>query len=605
MARASRGRRVLWLAGLLLVVLVLPFVLHDRGILQPLRRLITTRLLNPMPSPAATPIPVEEATLDRQRRGLAALVAEKEAGPLFPDAPDRVLVLVDEQLVQRLLNSLTPSEYVVDDRYRIVITSARVSFQDGFALVRLDGRASLAGVAESDVFADLTVLGDLEVPIRQERRSVIQARIHVLAVDARKVAVVMQSRRAEELVEELGRTRLEAFAALASSLEIPVRQEHEITIPGVGPDGPVRIAAASLPIHLALQSVRAFHGRLWIAMGVSTGDAPPPASAPTRTPTPAVTDPDLRGLSRDERVARLREEYQRLRARFESLVADEPLLKQTESIKGDMVLAVPEELVRTVAQDAAQRYFDRVALDLQGIEVTESGEVNADTFLGRVNAGRWTLHVNLLHVRGLLRARSPRIELKEGNEVGLSLSALLEEGQGTAAVRFRWKSRGVAKVVCRSFEARQEVSGRVKPDEYPVQGSFLLAAATEALVATPRFDPAFRVKVELSPESWARVRAALESQDDITRCGLALDPDKLFAQIRELVGKGFVVRLPRKLLRTVTLPAGIEQSVEVQGRRVALAVNQDVVRITPEGLWYSIGISARIAGAAPGAARPR
>jgi hypothetical protein len=601
-AHASRGRRVWWLAGLFLVVAVAPLFLWGRDVLRPLRRMIPTRLLNPVSSPGAAPtsVPVEEATLDRRRRGLAALVAQAEAGALFPDASDRVLVLVDQGLIQRLLTALTPSEHIVDDRYRVVVTGARVVFDDGFALVRLDGRASLAGVAEADVFADLTVLGDLDIPVHQERRTALKARIHVLAVDARLVEVLAPSRRAEALVEELGRTRLEAFAALASSLEIPVRQEHEINIPAVGPEGPVRIAAASVPVHLSLSSVRAFHGKLWISMGVATGTPHAAPSAPAPTSAASTEGPDLRGLSRDERMVRLHEEYRRLRERFEALLAREPLVGQTERMGGDMVVAVREGFVKKVAEEAAQRYFDRVALDLSGIEVSESGEVHADTFLGRVNAGRWTLNVTLLHVRGLLRARAPRIELKEGNEVALALAVLLEEGHGTATVRFTWKSRGVAKIVCRSFETRQEISGRIKPDEYPVKGSFVLAAAKNALVSTPRFDPAFRVNVELNRESWARVRAQLEAQDDITRCGLGFDPDQVFGRLQELVGKGFVVRLPRKLLRPVTLPAGITQSVEVQGRQVGLAVTQDTLRIAPEGLWYSIGISAHI----PGAPRP-
>jgi len=593
---------VWWLAGLLLVAAAAPFALRGREVVRPLRRMLTTRLLNPFAPAVATPAPpsLPEAVLDRQRRGLTALVAEAEAGALFPDAPDRVVVLVDQGLVQRLLTALTPSEHVVDDRYRVVITGASVVFEDGFALVRLDGRASLAGVAESEVFADLTVVGDLEIPAEQQRGGALRARIHVLAVDARRVDVVTRTRQVEELVEELSRTQLEAFAALASSLEIPVRQEHEIEIPAVGPEGPVRIAAASLPLRLSLRGVRAFHGKLWIAMDVSVGPTPPPAPAPPTARSPRVREDDLHRLSPDERMLRLREEHARLHERFEALLAREPLVRQTERVGGDMVLAVRAGIVKEVAQEVAQRYFDRVALDLSGIEVTESGQVHADTFLGRVSAGGWTLNVTLLRVRGLLRARSPRVELKEGNEVGLAVAVLLEEGEGTAAVHFRWKSRGVAKLVCRSFEARQEVAGRVKPDEYPVRGSVLLAAVKDVLTATPRFDPAFRVNVELGAESWARVRAALEAQDEITRCGLGLDPDKVFDRLQALVRKGFIVRLPRKLLRTVRLPAGLTQSVDVQGRRVGLAVAQDALHITPDGLWYSVGIRADI----PGAPRP-
>jgi hypothetical protein len=143
----ARSRRVWWLAGVLIIIAIAisPFGLRGREILRPLRRMLGTRLLNPVPS-SSTPSrpPVPEATLERQREGLAALVAEAEAGDLFPDAPDRVLVLVDQGLIQRLLTALTPSEHVIADRYHVVITGARVVFEDGFALVRLDGRASFA-----------------------------------------------------------------------------------------------------------------------------------------------------------------------------------------------------------------------------------------------------------------------------------------------------------------------------------------------------------------------------------------------------------------------------------------------------------------------------
>jgi hypothetical protein len=569
--------------------------------LRPLRRLLTT------PSRAApTPPPIQVATLERQLHGLTALVAEAEAGALFPDAPERVLVLVDQELVQRLLTALTPSEHVVADRYRVVVTGARVVFEDGFALVRLDGRASLAGIAESDVFADLTVVGDLELPLEQQKRDALNARIHVLAVDARQVTVGARSEKAEELVEELSRTKLEDFAALASSLEIPVRQEHEITIPKVGPGGPVRIAAAALPLRLALLSVRAFHGKLWIVTRASIGapaplSSPPPSSAPAATPGPVPS-----GLSPDERLLRLHEEHRRRHEQFESLLVREPLIREAERVEGDMVASVRAGLVKEVAQEAARRYFDRVALDLSDIKVTESGEIHTDTPVGEVSAGEWTLHVNLHNVRGILKAKGPRIELKTGNEVEVDLPVLLEQGEGTAAVRFAWKSHGLAKIVCKDFETTQEISGRVKPEEYPVRGSFLLAAGKDSITATPRFDPEFRLKVELSPESWAKVRAALEAQDDISRCGLALDPDKIFGKLQELVGKGFKIHLPRKLLRPVALPTGVSESVEVEGRRVAVAVTQNALRIAPDGLWYSIDVQASIQGATrPSALQPR
>ena len=107
MPRVSDARRIWWLAGLLLVIAAL-FLLRGCDALRPLRRLVTRRLNPFTSSPAASGPPIEVATLERQLQGLTALLAEAEAGALFPDAPDRVLVLVDQGLVQRLLTALTP-----------------------------------------------------------------------------------------------------------------------------------------------------------------------------------------------------------------------------------------------------------------------------------------------------------------------------------------------------------------------------------------------------------------------------------------------------------------------------------------------------------------
>ena len=103
-------------------------------------------------------------------------------------------------------------------------------------------------------------------------------------MDARRVAVVVESRQAKQLVEELGRARLEEFAVMASALEIPVRRNYALEVPAAGPDGPVRIAATAIPIQLTVVDVTAFAGRLWVSMAAAVGPA-------------AVASPRPRGLA--------------------------------------------------------------------------------------------------------------------------------------------------------------------------------------------------------------------------------------------------------------------------------------------------------------------
>jgi hypothetical protein len=225
--------------------------------------------------PAPPPPAAEPAVLERQRAALASLLDEAKDGPLVPF--DRVLVVVDQALVQDLLASVMPYERVIS-RYRVRVTAASVRFEDGFALVRLDGRASLAASTEAAAFADVSVFGGLDVLALDPESGILRGEVRVIAVDVRRVAVLGLGAPAdaEELIEQLGRERLEAFGALASRLQIPVRLERAVELPAVASDSGVRIAAARIPLRAGVTHVRALRGRLWVSIDASVGAEPAP-----------------------------------------------------------------------------------------------------------------------------------------------------------------------------------------------------------------------------------------------------------------------------------------------------------------------------------------
>jgi hypothetical protein len=72
----------------------------------------------------------------------------------------------------------------------------------------------------------------------------------------------------ERLVEDLGRAQLDAFSALVSRLEIPIRLERSVALPAVAAERGIRIAAAEVPLHAAVVDVKAFRGRLWVCLDV-------------------------------------------------------------------------------------------------------------------------------------------------------------------------------------------------------------------------------------------------------------------------------------------------------------------------------------------------
>lgn len=219
-----------------------------------------------------TALSAERAVLQRQLQGLSGLLLAAEKGPLVTF--EKVLVTVDEELVQSLIETALPLEAVVADRYRVRVAGARVQFEDGFALVTLEGRASLADRPQEDTFADVLLYGALDIVDLDPVSGTLRGRVTLIAFDARKVGVMgVGARPAEGLVEDLARERLEAFAPLLSEIEIPVAVQGKLELPGLNENG-VRIAKADLPLRVAVLSVKAFRRKLWISVDASTSGTP-------------------------------------------------------------------------------------------------------------------------------------------------------------------------------------------------------------------------------------------------------------------------------------------------------------------------------------------
>jgi hypothetical protein len=312
------------------------------------------------------------------------------------------------------------------------------------------------------------------------------------------------------------------------------------------------------------------------------------AAACGREGAPTVK-PDLSAAERE--IAGLRE-------RLAQRMAREPHVREVleKNARSDVVVGLRSALVQDIVREVAARYLDRVELDLDlQREVEERREVELSTPFGRVTAGEWRLNLVIHRVRGALRTRTPDVRPAEGNRLALRIPVVLEGAQGSATARFTWNARSVAGVVCRDFQVTRRVSGRVLADEYALDGQFELAAGTQALQVRPLFPRRrFRLRVDLAEGSWADVKRALDEQDEILRCGLALEPDEILPRLRARLGEGFDLALPGSLFRTVDLPAGVRQSVSVEDTQVELTVRTDDLRVAGEAVWYAVSVRSRL-----------
>jgi len=291
------------------------------------------------------------------------------------------------------------------------------------------------------------------------------------------------------------------------------------------------------------------------------------------------------------RMARLKASYDHLHDRLEKAAATEPLVSSAFATRGQVVVAIRSGLIEELAGNVARRYLDHVKVDLSGFETEKDGEIEQKTFLGKLSLGEWRVAVDLGGLVGDLRAGSPRVGLRAPDLIDIELPVDVRQTEGAATLRFSWDSSGLAKLVCKDFELTRDIHGRVLPQRHVLAGALRLANDGENLTATPEFpDRHVQLKLDLTDASWATVEEALRSQNTSGKCGMLMKPDKGVALLKDLAARGISVSLPKKMFRTVTLPARMHESVKVNKRRVRVALTAQKLRIDGATLWSSVAL---------------
>jgi hypothetical protein len=296
-------------------------------------------------------------------------------------------------------------------------------------------------------------------------------------------------------------------------------------------------------------------------------------------------------------LAVLEEERDALRARLAALREKDERLREAPA--ADVVIGMPVAFAGGLVRHVTAGYLDQVEISLRDISLHKEAEVETRAgLLGRVRPGRYTLDVKLHEVRALLRPGEPALAVK-GQGVTLDLPVTLAEGQGRATVEFAWDSRGLGKLLCEDFKVSQAVVGRVVPARYRARGSFAFALEDDALVAVPRF-PDLRVNVHVEPSeaTWQGLDRAIEERS--WRCEAALRKVKVARLVQGVLAKGFDVTVPRSVFRPVRLPAGVQQSLSLEGRHYALRARARDLRITARDVWYGADVGSKVTDAPGG-----
>jgi hypothetical protein len=301
-----------------------------------------------------------------------------------------------------------------------------------------------------------------------------------------------------------------------------------------------------------------------------------------------------------------------LQAQYEALVdsikvatAADTLLWSIVADSGEVAVGLKPELINHLVKEVTKRYLHKVELDLNlGIEVNEGETVKVKAAFGKmVTAGSWKVHVTVHRIQAVLAAGEPNLSVVEANRLRLKVPVRAVSGYGTVTVEFDWDASGVVSAACHDFHAKVDADGTAVPREYNVTGDLVLAAVGDRVVAVPQF-PVQKIQVSIAPTeaTWAKVRSTMAGLSDMGKCGIGMKvmtPEKITTLLTKVLTKGFSIKLPTKIVPTLTFPASVSQSVKVEGRDVQLSVKPRELKVTPRAFWYSAHVSTQISEIQP------
>jgi hypothetical protein len=315
-----------------------------------------------------------------------------------------------------------------------------------------------------------------------------------------------------------------------------------------------------------------------VLLAVGAGAAYWRWSASALPPAPTAAELEALTKKRDELQARVRE---LVREKGEANLAAAP--------PGGVMIGIPVSLTEDIAGQIVSGVFRETTLVLRNLKVHKEGEVRAKLLFRKKTLGNFVLDVDIQEAIGQLRPAPPRISIDRGRFT-VALGVELAEGHGKVSLGFKWDSHGLAaNAVCGDLDVTREVTGRVVPARYELAGAFDVKTDGGSIVLDPHFgDLAVRLQVEPTEEAWGVVDAVLAEQRSGCRMALEkLDIKKVLGRILE---KGFNIKVPKKFQRPIALPAGLRQSLELQGVKLALRLTPTKLVVTPERLWYAADV---------------
>jgi len=304
-------------------------------------------------------------------------------------------------------------------------------------------------------------------------------------------------------------------------------------------------------------------------------------SRPSALPPPP-TEAELQALlaKRDE-----------LQARFNLAITAHGEKSLAHAPRGGIMIGIPTSFTRSILEQVVTGLFGEVTLTLKNLKVHKAGEVKVKAIFGKKTVGKYVLDVQIPQVQGILRPGKPVVAFTK-DRVSVTLPVRLAEGTGNADIRLQWDSKGLAaNMICGDVDVTKSVTGGVIPQDYTVGGAFRIASSGDAITLTPDFPKEIEVRLFVDPseQAWNAVEEVIKERGGT--CQATLNKIDIKEILGNIVGRGFNVKIPQKLIKPVRLPAGVKQSLEIQGINLALQLKPTGLLVSSDRIWYGADLA--------------
>ena len=536
---------------------------------------------------ALRPLP----SLEESRRRVAAGQLERYGararhGSFLP--PAALTIAVHERFLQRSFAASLPFERTFDDGKILArLDSVVVDVADGATILTLRGRARRA--ASPDVYADLLIQGTLGIDDVDFGKSRMLTRLEFTDVRVLDSGPAGMGKWTNPVTSYFTHRSASDWNEFQPALPLPLQFATRVELPAV--EGDVTLPAVALPVRLRLQAITALERRLAISIEVTPDTTAGAAMGPAAAPWDAAAGRPRKGKVHSEA------EITRLRTPVLALSRTDSLWTAIRSTERDLVVVVPAPLLVDIvkATTAGYRVGGGVGVFLEPEIIERVDEEIKTKVLGNtVTAGTISANIEVKRLEGhLVATGDPRVRLVPPDGLTVELPLALEGGEGAASIDVEWDPKGAAWLVCKGFKARRELNGLLGRIEHRVAGTLRFAVEEGRIVgrSTLRRDRV-RLPLDLTPASWGKVRDVFVEQDELLRCGMMMDPDRMVTVLRRIGDRGVKVRLPGGL-PGFELPLAFKSSVIDSTVRVGVVV-QDI-ELTMREAALCVGVDGVVA----------